>query len=153
MLLSELRIPKGLRDRRKILGRGSSSGHGQTSTRGTKGQTSRAGRHFYAGFEGGQTPLIRKIPKRGFVSHRSHEYQLVKTDNLVRVAKDGLVNPRILKERGLIKDEFGSIKILGGKELTKPLTVEADAFSETARDLIKKALGKVVVRLRQKAKI
>src|SRR4030043_401828 len=80
--LFNLKAPRGSHKQRKIKGRGPSSGHGKTSTRGSKGQTSRAGRHFYLGFEGGQSPLIRRMPKRGFVSNFRKVYQIVNLDDL-----------------------------------------------------------------------
>ncbi|MDD4910228.1 MAG: 50S ribosomal protein L15 [Candidatus Omnitrophica bacterium] len=151
MLLSEIRPPEGSRRRKKLRGRGSSSGHGKTSCRGSKGQLSRAGRHFYAGFEGGQMPLIRKIPKRGFRVYKRSEYQLIDIARLKRFEKDSVLNPALLKEKRLIKDEKGPIKILGNMELAKPLTVEADAFSKAARRSIEKAGGKAVIRNAQRA--
>src|SRR3989338_1236614 len=101
--LHNLSAPNGAHKKRKYLGRGSGSGHGKTSTRGSKGQTSRAGRHFYLGFEGGQTPLIRRIPKRGFTSKFKKEYQLVKLESLNKI-KEKEITPELLKASGLIKE-------------------------------------------------
>ncbi len=139
--LFNLSRPKGAHKRRKYLGRGSSSGHGKTSTRGSKGQTSRAGRHFYLGFEGGQSPLIRKMPKRGFVNIFSKEFQIVSLTSLAKI-KESLINPELLKAKGLIKDQKKLVKILGNTDLKAAVTIQAHAFSKQAADKIKKAGGK-----------
>ena len=101
--LHNLKVPRGAHKRRRIKGRGSSSGHGKTSTRGSKGQTSRSGRATYPGFEGGQTSLIRRMPKRGFVSRDKLEYQIVNLNELNRIKEEN-ISLDLLKERGLIKD-------------------------------------------------
>ena len=93
--LHNLKAPKGAHKKRRILGRGPGSGHGKTSTRGSKGQTSRAGRHFYLGFEGGQTPLIRRIPKRGFTNRFKKEYQIVNLNQLNKI-KEPAISPELL---------------------------------------------------------
>jgi large subunit ribosomal protein L15 len=142
--LHSLVAPFGARRRKKLLGRGSSSGHGKTSTRGSKGQTSRAGRDFYLGFEGGQTPLIRRIPKRGFTSKFKKDYQIVNLGELNKL-KDLQVTPQLLEERGLIKDKNRWIKILGEGELSNPLTIQAHAFSKNAAEKIQKAGGKIEI--------
>jgi len=138
--LFNLRAPKGAHKKRKYLGRGSSSGHGKTSTRGSKGQTSRAGRHFYLGFEGGQSPLIRKMPKRGFHSLFRKEYQIVNLAKLAKL-KETSINPEILFSKGLIKDKRGLVKILGEGTIKGALNVQAHAFSKKACEEIKKAGG------------
>ena len=138
--LHNLKAPKGAHKRKKILGRGPSSGHGKTSTRGSKGQTSRAGRDFYAGFEGGQTPLIRRIPKRGFTSAFKKEFQIVNLDNLKRI-KEETITPELLKKKGLIKDKDIPVKILGNGEIKNPIAIKAHAFSKKAQDKIKSAGG------------
>jgi len=138
--LFNLNAPQGAHKKRKYLGRGSSSGHGKTSTRGSKGQTSRAGRHFYLGFEGGQSPLIRKMPKRGFVNIFKKEFQIVSLESIAKI-KEGLVDPELLKAKGLIKDKEKPVKILGNKELKSAVTVKAHAFSKQAADNIKKSGG------------
>ncbi len=140
MGLHNLHIPSGAHQRKRILGRGPSSGHGKTSTRGSKGQTSRAGRDMYLGFEGGQTPLIRRIPKRGFVSTFRKEYQIVNLGDLKR-AKAGEINPEALEKIGLIKDKNKLVKILGEGELKEALKVKAHAFSRSAQEKIKTAGG------------
>jgi large subunit ribosomal protein L15 len=139
--LFNLAQPKGAHKRRKYLGRGSGSGHGKTSTRGSKGQTSRAGRHFYLGFEGGQSPLIRKMPKRGFVNIFKKEFQIVALSSIAKI-KESLINPELLKAKGLIKDKDKPVKILGNADLKAAATVLAHAFSKQAADKIKKAGGK-----------
>jgi len=142
--LFNLKAPAGAHKGRKYLGRGSSSGHGKTSTRGSKGQTSRAGRHFYLGFEGGQSPLIRKMPKRGFNSNFRKEYQIVNLANLAKI-KESVINPQILEDKGLIKDKNKLIKILGEGVVKNPITVQAHAFSKKASEEIKKAGGVVEI--------
>ena len=142
--LANLKSPLGSRKKRKLLGRGSSSGHGKTSTRGSKGQTSRAGRHFYLGFEGGQSPLIRKMPKRGFVSNFKKVYQIVNLDDL-KLIKEATITPHLLKANGLIRDERTLIKILGNGTIKNPLTIQAHAFSKRASAEIIAAGGKAEI--------
>ncbi len=142
--LHNLKVPHGAHKRKKLLGRGPGSGHGKTSTRGSKGQTSRAGRDFYAGFEGGQTPLIRRMPKRGFTNRFKKEYQLVNLDDL-KVIKDLSITPDLLEEKGLIKDKSKAIKILGDADLNNAVTVRAHAFSKTAAEKIQKSGGKIEI--------
>ncbi len=142
--LHNLKRPFGAHKKRKYLGRGPSSGHGKTSTRGSKGQTSRAGRHFYLGFEGGQSPLIRKMPKRGFVSNFKKIYQIVNLQDLNAI-KETTVTPQLLKENGLIRDESALVKILGNGSIKNPLTIQAHAFSKRASAEIVNAGGKAEI--------
>ena len=142
--LHALKVPHGAHKPRKILGRGSSSGHGKTSTRGSKGQTSRSGRHFYLGFEGGQTPLIRRIPKRGFTNRFKKEFQLVNLRDLNTI-KESMINPVLLEERGLIKNKAKLVKILGDGQIEKAVAVQAHAFSKHAAEAIEKAGGKTEI--------
>ncbi|HTY45139.1 MAG TPA: 50S ribosomal protein L15 [Patescibacteria group bacterium] len=142
--LHNLKIPFGARKRRKIVGRGPGSGHGKTSTRGSKGQTSRSGRDFYPGFEGGQMPLIRRIPKRGFASKNTNDYQIINLDALHKI-KETNITPELLQKKGLIKDKARPVKILGDGELKSPVTIAAHAFSKKAQDKIKNAGGTVEV--------
>lgn len=144
LALHNLASPFGSRKKRKLLGRGSGSGHGKTSTRGSKGQTSRAGRHFYLGFEGGQSPLIRKMPKRGFVSNFRKVYQVVNLENLKSI-KEAVVTPLVLKEKGLIRDAQGLVKILGNGNIKNALTIQAHAFSKRASQEITSAGGKAEI--------
>jgi large subunit ribosomal protein L15 len=138
--LHNLKAPKGAHKKKKLLGRGPSSGHGKTSTRGNKGQTSRAGRDFYPGFEGGQMPLIRKIPKRGFRSRRPLRYQIINLKDLNRV-DDKVITPELLEESRLIKNKRKPIKILGEGSISKPITIKGVAISKTAREKIQQAGG------------
>lgn len=142
--LSNLKAPSGAHKSRRVLGRGPSSGHGKTSSRGSKGQTSRAGRHFYPGFEGGQSPLIRKIPKRGFTSNFKKEYQIVNLKDLNKI-KELMINPGLLEEKGLIKNKEKLIKILGEGEINNAVTIQAHAFSKRAGEAIKAAGGKIEI--------
>ncbi len=140
--LHNLICPLGAHKKKKLLGRGPSSGHGKTSTRGSKGQTSRAGRDFYLGLEGGQSPLARRIPKRGFVSRFKKEYQLVKLSDLSKL-KESTVTLDLLQEKGLIKNKSKLVKILGDGGIEKPISVCAHAFSKKASKAIISAGGKI----------
>lgn len=142
--LHNLKSPSGSHKPRKILGRGPGSGHGKTSTRGSKGQTSRAGRHFYLGFEGGQSPLIRRFPKRGFTSIFKKEFQIVNLDDLKRIT-DTTITPEVLQKTGLIKNKAKAVKILGNGEVKNAVTIQAQAFSKKAQDKITAAGGKAEV--------
>ncbi|MFH1269600.1 MAG: 50S ribosomal protein L15 [Candidatus Omnitrophota bacterium] len=142
MGLNNLKAPAGSHKRKKILGRGSSSGHGKTSTRGSKGQTSRSGKHKYLGFEGGQTPLIRRIPKRGFTSRSKTEYQLVHLGDLQKI-KSEAITLDLLKQKGLIKDTCRLVKILSDGEIKNPVNIQAHAVSKKALEKIKNAGGNV----------
>lgn len=142
--LQNLKAPQGAHKRRKYLGRGSSSGHGKTSTRGSKGQTSRAGRDFYLGLEGGQMPLIRRVPKRGFVSKFKKEYQILNLSSLSKI-KEPTIGLELLSNIGLIKDKNKLVKILGDGELKNPVTVQAHAFSKKAAEKIKSVGGKIEI--------
>lgn len=142
--LHNLIAPKGTHKRKKLLGRGPSSGHGKTSTRGSKGQTSRTGRKFYLGFEGGQMPLVRKIPKRGFKSKAKLEYQIINLNDLNRI-KEETINLDLLKEKGFIKDKHKLVKVLGDGEIKNPITICAHAFSKRAIEKIKNVGGKVEI--------
>lgn len=145
MALESLISVKGARKKKKLLGRGPGSGHGKTSTRGHKGQRSRSGRDFYLGFEGGQSPLIRRIPKRGFYHKRLKQYQLVNLKGLSNFAEGSLIDSNVLAENRLIKNSKGRVKILGIGEPNHALTVRADAFSKAAIEKIQKAGGKIEV--------
>lgn len=139
--LENLKAPRGAVKRKKILGRGSSSGHGKTSTRGSKGQTSRSGRDFYPGFEGGQTPLIRRMPKRGFTSIFKKEYQIVNLGDLNKI-KETNINPEVLEKAGLVKNKLKPVKILSDGEIKAGIVIQAHAFSQKAQEKIKAAGGK-----------
>jgi large subunit ribosomal protein L15 len=147
MRLHELKPRPGSKHRVKRLGCGESSGHGKTSGKGHKGQKARSGGSIRLGFEGGQMPLIRRLPKRGFNNAAfKTSYALVNLADLEQFA-DGLqVTEALLREKGLVNGRFDGLKILGRGELTKKLTVEADKFSEAARKAIERAGGSAVVR-------
>jgi large subunit ribosomal protein L15 len=138
--LDNIPVPAGSYHKKKLLGRGSSSGHGKTSSRGSKGQTSRAGRHFYLGFEGGQSPMIRRMAKRGFTSKFRTIYQIVNLESLAKI-KAGAVTPLLLWEKGLIASKNVRVKILGTGDVKSALNVQAHAFSKSAEEKIKKAGG------------
>lgn len=141
MRLGDLRVPEGATKKKKIVGRGPGSGHGKTSTRGQKGQRARSGAGIGIGFEGGQMPLARRIPKRGFTSRFKKIYQIVNLAQLMVFKENSIVGPADLLREGLIKDEKRPIKILGDGEISKPLTIKAHAFSSSATEKIKKTGG------------
>ncbi len=144
MKLSDLSPIPGSKKKNKRVGRGSGSGHGKTSCRGHKGQKSRSGGGTRIGFEGGQMPLHRRLPKRGFTNIFRKQYGIVNLAALDRLS-DSKVTPEVLIEKGLIKDIKDGIKILGDGEIKKPLTVMAHAFSSSAKEKIIKAGGKIEV--------
>jgi large subunit ribosomal protein L15 len=142
--LSNLRAPKKANTGRKRVGRGMGSGMGKTSTRGHKGQRSRSGSHMMRGFEGGQMPLHRRMPKRGFTNIFRTEYTVVNLDRIaeLKVAEIGLDDYRKL---GLASSKNALIKVLGSGELKKAITIHAHKFSKSAAEKIEKAGGKAVV--------
>jgi large subunit ribosomal protein L15 len=144
MNLSTIRKPKNSTEKRKRVGRGMGSGMGKTSTRGHKGQGSRSGSRLMRGFEGGQMPLHRRLPKRGFTNIFKKEYTVV---NLTVLADLGekTVNPEVLYKRGVLKSRNGMVKILGNGEVTAALSVTAHKFSASAQEKITKAGGKAEV--------
>jgi len=142
MRLHDLKPRPGARHRRKRLGQGESSGHGKTSGRGGKGQTARSGSSIRIGFEGGQMPLIRRIPKRGFNNARhATRYIPVNLEALNRFEDGARVDEAALRAIGLANGRGDGVKILGGGELTKKLTVSVHAFSASARARIESAGG------------
>jgi large subunit ribosomal protein L15 len=142
MNLSTLRAPKAASSNKKRVGRGMGSGLGKTSGRGHKGQRSRSGSRMMRGFEGGQMPLHRRLPKRGFNNIFRVEYQVVNLDRIAALeAKE--VTPEVLHKAGVIKKAAGLVKVLGNGELTSAVTVHAHKFSKTAEEKIAKAGGKV----------
>jgi large subunit ribosomal protein L15 len=147
MRLHELKPRPGSKHRVKRLGCGESSGHGKTSGKGHKGQKARSGGSIRLGFEGGQMPLIRRLPKRGFNNAAfKTSYALVNLGQLEQFEEGAHVTEQLLREKGLVNGSFDGLKILGRGALTKKLTVEANKFSESARHGIEKAGGSVVVR-------
>jgi large subunit ribosomal protein L15 len=141
--LSNLKDPAGGRKNRKRVGRGIGSGTGKTSGKGQKGQNSRSGGGVRPWFEGGQMPLHRRLPKRGFTNIFKKYYELVNVDQLVKCAGIDPVTPEVMKEKGLIK-KIGAVKILGNGELKESLNVHAHKFSGSAQAKIEKSGGKVV---------
>jgi len=133
--------------KRKRVGRGPGSGHGKTSGRGHKGARSRSGWRQKAGFEGGQMPLIRRVPKRGFNNARfARRIAEINLNILEKSFSDGdVITPQILEERGLLKRVYDELKVLGDGELTKKLTVSAHRFSRSAKEKIEKAGGQVQI--------
>jgi len=137
MRLHDLKPRPGAKHRRKRLGQGESSGHGKTSGRGGKGQTARSGSSIRIGFEGGQMPLIRRIPKRGFNNARhTTRYVGVNLDSLNQFADGTKVDVAALRQAGLANGPVKNVKILGDGELTRKLTIVAHAFSASARTKI-----------------
>ena len=142
MAMNNLRPPKGAKHPRKRVGRGPGSGHGKTASRGSKGAKSRSGFRFKRGFEGGQTPLHRRVPKRGFHNPFRVEYAVVNLDTLAEVFEAGVaITPEVLRERGLVRGSNGPIKVLGRGDITKALTVKAQKFSGSAAKKIEAAGG------------
>ncbi len=140
-MLNSLRRPFGSRKRRKLVGHGRGSGHGKTSGRGEKGQNARASGGVRPGFEGGQMPLIRRIPKRGFTFIPKAKYEVVSIERLNQFSSGTEVTPELLKKSNIVKKSGSKIKILGDGELKHPLSVKAHAFSKSALEKIKKAGG------------
>ena len=145
--LHNLRPRPGARHRVKRLGCGESSGHGKTSGKGHKGQKARSGGSLRLGFEGGQMPLIRRLPKRGFNNAAFHKhFAIVNVNDLNAFEAGTVVNEQLLRKSNLIRGHFVGIKILGDGELKHDLKVEVDKISPTAREKIEKAGGTVTVR-------
>ena len=145
MFLHEIKSPVGSRKRKKLLGRGRGSGHGKTSCKGFKGQNARSGRGILNSLEGGQMPLIKRLPKVGFNSKDPTLYQVVNVESLNRFEKGTVINAEKLKKQGLINSLNRPYKILGDGEVKKALVVQAQAVSKTAEEKIVKAGGKVEI--------
>ncbi len=144
MNLSNLRAPKKANRNKKRVGRGMGSGHGKTSTRGHKGQGSRSGSSLMRGFEGGQMPLHRRLPKRGFTNIFRTEYTVLNLDRLAELNEQELTLETFVA-MGLLKGRNGLLKILGNGEIGSAVTVHAHKFSKTAQEKIEKAGGKAVL--------
>mgnify|MGYP001310931750 CR=1 FL=1 len=140
-MLDKLKRPHGSKHRRKLVGRGRGSGRGKTSGRGHKGSWSRASGGVRVGFEGGQTPLIRRIPKRGFTFTPHAKYEIVPLERLNGFASGTEVTPETLRASKLVRKGKLPVKILGDGELKHPLKIKAHAFSKSALEKIKKAGG------------
>jgi large subunit ribosomal protein L15 len=145
MKLNELKPPEDSRKKGKRFGRGQGSGRGGTCGRGNKGQLSRSGGNVRIGFEGGQMPLQRRIPKFGFTNIFRKEYQIVNLEQLNRFSEGETINKEVLLNVGIIKKKNGDIKILGDGEVKKAMSIEANAFSKSAIEKISKAGGKAIV--------
>src|SRR5256714_6125963 len=143
MNLSNIHAPKNATEKRKRVGRGMGSGMGKTSTRGHKGQRSRTGSRMIRGFEGGQMPLHRRMPKRGFTNIFRKEYNIVSLERLAELG-ESTINPDVLRKAGVIKTKH-PVKILGDGGVTVAITVQAHKFSKSAQEKITKAGGKAEV--------
>ena len=142
--LSTIRAPRKASEKRKRVGRGMGSGMGKTATRGNKGQRSRSGSRMMRGFEGGQMPLHRRLPKRGFTNIFRQEYAVVNLERLAGLG-ESTITPELLQKAGIIKKSEQRVKILGDGDLSSALTVHAHKFSKSAQEKITKAGGKVEV--------
>ena len=145
MKLHELQYTEGARKARKRVGRGTSSGNGKTAGRGQKGQNARSGGGKKPGFEGGQTPLFMRLPKRGFTNYTRKEYAIVNVESLNVFEEGTEVTPELLIQSGLVKKELDGMKVVGNGELEKSLTVKAHKFSKSAVATIEAAGGKTEV--------
>ena len=145
MKLHELKPAEGSRQERKRLGRGIGSGQGKTAGKGHKGQNARSGGGVRLGFEGGQTPLFRRLPKRGFTNISRKEYAVVNLDALNRFEEGTEVTPELLIETGVVSNEKAGIKILAKGNVEKKLTVKAHKFSSAAKEAIEAAGGNTEV--------
>ncbi|WP_054663869.1 50S ribosomal protein L15 [Lacticaseibacillus camelliae] len=145
MKLHELKPNDGARQARKRVGRGTSSGYGKTAGKGTKGQLARQGGKTRLGFEGGQMPLFRRMPKRGFKNINRKVFAIVNVEDLNRFDEGTEVTPTLLVETGLVKNEKDGIKLLGNGKLDKKLTVKVNKASETAKSAVEAAGGSLEV--------
>jgi large subunit ribosomal protein L15 len=144
MNLSNLKAPRKANENKKRVGRGMGSGMGKTSTRGHKGQGSRSGSSLMRGFEGGQMPLHRRLPKRGFTNIFKTEYEIVNLDRLAGIDEKE-ITPDVLRKAGMVNGKNALVKVLGHGDLSKAVTVHAHKFSKSAQEKIEKAGGKVQV--------
>ena len=145
MKLHELQAVEGARHSRKRVGRGTGSGHGKTACKGHKGQNARSGGGVRPGFEGGQTPLFKRLPKRGFTNVNHKEYATVNVEDLNVFENGAVVTIENLQEKGLVKKVYDGVKVLGNGKLEKNLTVKANKFSKTAEAAITSAGGTIEV--------
>lgn len=146
MKIEDLRPSDGSTKKRKRVGRGPGSGHGKTSTRGHKGQKARSGAKKNPGFEGGQMPMQRRLPKRGFKNYPFKlEFAIVNLRDIAKIETSDEITPDILVEKGLIKKVLDGVKVLGNGEVSRSVTVKAHAFSESAKKKIAAAGGKAEV--------
>ena len=145
MKLHDLAPPRGAKRRPKRIGRGPGSGHGKTSTKGHKGLLARSGGGKRPGFEGGQMPLIRRLPKHGFINPFRTEYAIVNLKSLAEVETTDAITPEFLVKEGLIRKKGQLVKILGLGEITRPLVIQAHKFSKSAETKIQAAGGRAEV--------
>ncbi len=136
---------EGSKHKRKRVGRGEGSGHGKTACRGQKGQNSRSGGGVRPGFEGGQMPLFRRLPKRGFKNPFRKEYGILNVKDLDKIAEGGVVDIEIAKKKGRVPKKLNLLKILGDGEISTAITVKAHAISKSAQEKIESAGGKVEI--------
>ncbi len=146
MKLNELKATEGARSTKKRIGRGLGSGNGKTSGKGQKGQNSRSGGGVAIGFEGGQTPFFKRMPKRGFTNFTRKEYAIVNVEDLNKFEDGVTVDFAAVKAAGLVKKELDGLKVLGNGKLEKKLTVKAAKFSASAKKAIEEAGGTAEVR-------
>lgn len=146
MKLHSMYPAEGATKNRKRIGRGTSSGTGKTAGKGHKGQNARSGGGVRPGFEGGQLPLFRRLPKRGFSNANfKTEYAVINLSDLNKFENDTVITPELLKEMGLVKNQMDGIKVLGNGTLEKKLTIKAHKFSSVAKEQIEKLGGKAEV--------
>lgn len=145
MNLGTLTYAPGSRKKRKRVGRGEGSGHGGTSGRGHKGYHSRSGAKRKLGFEGGQTPLQRRLPKRGFTNIFRIEYQIVNLKDLDRIKDINKIDPLVMFDKKLIRKKSAPVKILGVGEINRQVDISAHAFSKSAKDKIEAAQGRITI--------
>jgi large subunit ribosomal protein L15 len=145
MKLGELKPPEGSRKKRKRVGRGVGSGHGKTACKGAKGQKARSGGGIKAGFEGGQMPLQRRLPKRGFRPLSKKCFAIIHVRDLNRFPKDTVVEPELLLQAGLLRKRGDEVKLLSDGELEHPLTIRVHRISKNALKKVEAAAGKVEV--------
>ena len=143
MEINQLKPPKGAIKKRKRVGRGPGSGHGKTSCRGHKGANARSGGGVLPGFEGGQMPLKRRLPKRGFHNLFKKRFAIINVKDLARFEKGSVVNVETLVTSGLVKGSHAGIKLLGEGKISYPLTLRVHSYSNTAKKKIEAAGGKV----------
>ena len=146
MKINDLGPAYGATTTKRRIGRGTGSGLGKTAGKGHKGQKARTGGKIRRGFEGGQTPLYRRIPKRGFNNHFATEYAIVNLSDLEQFDNGTVVDLKLLISEGIVRKELDGLKVLGNGELTKKLTVVATKFSKTAEEKIQSAGGKTEVK-------
>jgi len=145
MNIQDIKPAEGSTHKRKRVGRGVASGHGKTSCKGHKGQKARSGGSMGLGFEGGQMPLQRRVPKRGFTNIFGKTYATINLDSLNELKGIDLITPAVLKEKRIVKDLKDGLKVLGNGKIERPITVQAAAFSASAMEKITAAGGKAEV--------